>query len=96
MCDSDSLTDMMFERKPIEDFYSKLQQIDNQSEWSDFLHLCYFERKYLKAGGDLGYLDDPPIDKDGIVYLDQLIGFLKDNGVVLTIENKEEIEWLFD
>ena len=76
-----NITDMMFDREPIEEFEQLFINNKDEHDWEELLHMCYIERRYLSVGGDEGYLENPPIDEEGIAYLKSLIAFLEANNI---------------
>ena len=81
MKDEFELIDLMFESKPIEKFQKLFTENREDFDWSKLLHMCYCEESYESVGGVEGYLDNPPINYERLVYLKRLITFLEDNGV---------------
>lgn len=79
--DRDDLVDMMFESESIDTFKSLWDKDKDAKKWSELLHSCYWEQSYESVGGDEGYLDDPPINKKRLKYLEELIDFLEKAGV---------------
>ena len=75
------LIGMMFENEPIETFEKLLNEYNAQLEWGYLLHMCYCEESYESVGGDLGYMDNPPIDHERLAYLEKLINFLESKGI---------------
>lgn len=76
--DRRDLVQMMYGSESIENFKALWEQDKNLEKWSQLLHSCYWELSYSCAGGDDGYLDNPPINVGRIKYLEELIGFLKE------------------
>ena len=76
-----TLIDMMFDSASIEEFES-LWNIDNDNKkWGDLLYMCYNEKSFVRAGGDDGYKENPPICYERLEYLEELIKFLEELGV---------------
>lgn len=76
-----TLINMMFEESPIEDFEELLKTQRDKLNWLELLEYCYTEESYESVGGDLGYMDNPPINYKRIEYLNNLIAFLENNGI---------------
>ena len=76
--DRRDLVQMMYGSESIENFKALWEQDKDLEKWSQLLHSCYWELSYTCAGGDEGYLDNPPINVGRIKYLEVLIGFLKE------------------
>ena len=72
---------MMYGSESIETFKALWEQDKDPEKWSQLLHSCYWELSYTRAGGDEGYLDNPPINVGRINYLQALIGFLEEVGI---------------
>ena len=72
---------MMYASESIETFKALWEQDKDPEKWNQLLHSCYWELSYTRAGGDEGYLDNPPINVERIKYLEELIGFLKEVGI---------------
>lgn len=79
--DGYDLIDMMFDSEGLDTFKALWEKDKGLEKWSELLHMCYWEISYARAGGDEGYLDDPPINMERIKYLEELIGFLKEVGI---------------
>ena len=79
--DGRDLVQMMYGSESIENFKDLWEQDKDPEKWSQLLHSCYWELSYTRAGGDEGYLDNPPINMERIKYLEELIGFLEEVGV---------------
>ena len=73
---------MMFENEPIETFEKLLNEDNAELEWGYLLHMCYCEESYESVGGDLGYMENPPINHERLAYLENLIEFLESKGIV--------------
>ena len=76
-----NLVDMLWDREPIKKFEELLKAQIPDLEWGHLLHICYCEESYLSVGGDEGYLDNPPIDYEGLAYIEKLIALLEENGI---------------
>jgi len=76
-----TLIDMMFEGSSIDSFKSLWDKDNDAEKWSELLHMCYWEQSYERAGGDEGYLDNPPINAERLNYLEELIKFLEESGI---------------
>ena len=76
-----TLINMMLEESPIEDFEELLKTQREKLNWLKLLEYCYTEESYESVGGDLGYMDNPPINYKRIEYLNNLIAFLENNGI---------------
>ncbi len=73
---------MMFNDEPIETF-AKLLEADNPAlKWGQLLDMCYCEKGYEGVGGDYGDMDNPPINYERLEYLEKLIAFLEEKGIV--------------
>ena len=72
---------LMYGSESIETFKALWEKDRVPEKWSQFLHSCYWELSYARAGGDQGYLDNPPINMERINYLQELIGFLEEVGI---------------
>ena len=72
---------MMYGNESIETFKALWEQDEDLEKWSQLLHSCYWELSYTRAGGDEGYLENPPINVERIKYLEELIGFLEEVGI---------------
>ena len=72
---------MMYGSESIETFKTLWEKDKDLKKWSELLHACYWELSYERAGGDVGYLADPPIAMGKIEYLEELIGFLEGVGI---------------
>ena len=81
MITKDCLIDMMFHSKPISDFEKKFNYSENEQAWKELLDMCYWEFSYESVGGDMGYLENPPIDHKRLEYLENLIVFLEMKGI---------------
>ena len=79
--DEYTLIDMMFENAPIEAFLELWEAKISELDWSRLLNMCYCEESYVSAGGDDGYLPNPPICYERLSYLEGLIAFLEGKGV---------------
>ena len=79
--DGRNMIHMMYGSESIETFKALWEQDKDLEKWSQLLHSCYWELSYTRAGGDQGYLDNPPINMERIKYLEELIGFLEEVGV---------------
>ena len=79
--DGRDLVQMMYGSESIENFKALWAQDKDLEKWSQLLHSCYWELSYTRAGGDEGYLDNPPINVERIKYLEELVGFLKEVGI---------------
>ena len=75
------LIDMMFDDVDIGVFKALFEKDKDPKKWSTLLHMCYWERSYERVGGDLGYLENPPINEERLKYLDELIAFLEGAGI---------------
>ena len=60
--DRRDLVQMMYGSESIENFKDLWEQDKDPEKWSQLLHSCYWELSYTRAGGDEGYLDNPPIN----------------------------------
>lgn len=79
--DEYTLIDMMFDSLSI-DCFKSLWDIDKDAEkWGNLLDMCYCEESYESVGGDLGYLENPPINTERLKYLRELIEFLEMSGI---------------
>ena len=72
---------MMFENEPIETFEKLLNENNMELEWGYLLHMCYCEESYESVGGDLGDMENPPINHKRLAYLGKLINFLESRGI---------------
>ena len=72
---------MMFASQSIDTFKALWGKDGDINKWSKLLHLCYWEESYESAGGDGGYLENPPINIVRLKYLRELIRFLESFGV---------------
>ena len=79
--DGRDMIHMMYGNESIETFKALWEQDKDPEKWSQLLHSCYWELSYTRAGGDEGYLDNPPINMERIKYLGELIGFLEEVGI---------------
>ena len=79
--DEHHLTDMMFDSESVDTFKSLWDENKDAEKWGYLLHMCYWEISYERAGGDEGYLDNPPINVKRIKYLEELIDFLEKLGI---------------
>ena len=75
------MIDMMYGSERIETFKALWEQDKDLEKWSQLLHSCYWELSYACAGGDEGYLENPPINMKRIKYLEELIAFLEGVGI---------------
>ena len=80
--DEYTLIDMMFASEPIDTFMELWESRKSDFDWEGLLHMCYCEESYGSVGGDEGYLDNHPINRERLSYLAKLIAFLESNGVV--------------
>ena len=85
--DEHDLIDMMFESTDIDTFKLLWGKDKDTKKWSELLRSCYWEQSYENVGGDEGYLDDPPINKKRLKYLEELITFLEESGVKAVIDS---------
>ena len=76
-----TLIDMMFDNSSIDSFKVLWNKDKDSEKWGHLLHMCYMEEKYAHAGGDEGYLENPPICVERIKYLHELIDFLEKLGI---------------
>ena len=79
--DGRDMIHIMYGSESIETFKALWEQDKDPEKWSQLLHSCYWELSYTRAGGDEGYLDNPPINVERIKYLEELTGFLKEVGI---------------
>lgn len=79
--DGRDMIHMMYGSECMETFKALWEKEKDPEKWSQLLHACYWELSYARAGGDEGYLDNPPINLERIKYLEELIGFLREAGI---------------
>ena len=79
--DGRDMIDMMYGSESIETFKALWEKEKDPKKWSQLLHACYWELSYARAGGDEGYLDNPPINVERTKYLEELIVFLEEVGI---------------
>ena len=79
--DGRDMIHLMYGNESIETFKALWEQGKDPEKWSQLLHSCYWELSYTRAGGDQGYLENPPIAVERIQYLEELIGFLEYVGI---------------
>lgn len=79
--DEYTLIDMMFESSSIDSFKQLWYKDNDAKKWGELLHMCYCEESYVKAGGDEGYMENPPICTEQLEYLQELIKLLENLGV---------------
>ena len=82
--DGRDMIHMMYGSESIETFKALLEQDKDLEKWSQLLNACYWELSYTRAGGDEGYLDNPPINMERIKYLEELVAFLEGEGIRAT------------
>jgi hypothetical protein len=82
--DGRDMIHMMYGNECIETFKALWEQDKGLEKWSQLLHSCYWELSYTRAGGDEGYLDNPPINVERIKYLEELVAFLEGEGIRAT------------
>ena len=75
------MIDLMYGSESIETFKALWVKDKERKKWSQLLRLCYWELSYVRAGGDEGYLDNPPINMERMKYLEELIAFLEGEGI---------------
>ena len=75
------LVQMMYESRSIDTFKSLWSEEKDAEKWSELLHACYWERSYERVGGDFGNMENPPIDVERLLYLEELINFLEGEGI---------------
>ena len=75
---------MMYCSESIETLKALWEEDKDLEKWSQLLHACYWELSYTRAGGDEGYLDNPPINVERIKYLEELVAFLEGEGIRAT------------
>ena len=79
--DGRDMIHMMYGSESIETFKALWKKDKDLEKWSQLLHSCYWELSYARAGGDEGYLANPPIAVERINYLEALIDFLEGVGI---------------
>ena len=79
--DGRNLIHMMYGSENIDILKSLWGKDGDLERWSELLHACYWELSYVRAGGDNGYLANPPIAIERIKYLEELIAFLEGAGI---------------
>ena len=79
--DGRDMIHMMYGSESIETFKTLWWKEKDPEKWSQLLHACYWELSYARAGGDEGYLDNPPINVERTKYLEELIVFLEEVGI---------------
>ena len=82
--DGRDMIHMMYGNESIETFKALWEQDKDLEKWCQLLHACYWELSYTRAGGDEGYLDNPPINVERIKYLEELVAFLEGEGIRAT------------
>ncbi len=78
---NDELIDLVWDKKPLEDFKKIFKQYKDSLDWGDLLYICKCEKEYASVGGDEGYLENSPICYEYIEYLQSIIDFLEDKGI---------------
>ena len=79
--DGRDMIHMMYDSENIETFKALWEKDKDLKKWSQLLYSCYWELSYERAGGDEGYLVNPPINMERIKYLEEMIAFLESAGI---------------
>ena len=79
--DGRKLIGMMFDSASVDDFARLWDADKDPKAWGALLHMCYWEESYVSVGGDEGYKENPPICRERLYYLRELIDYLEKLGV---------------